>query len=384
MIEITVTYLSLILLPLIAIYVHRLLFFYHGLRKLTLGNNTEQPPVSIIVPARNEEQNIEHCLNSLLVQNYPTEKLSIVVVDDQSTDGTVEIVRRIASSSPIPMLLCSSLQHSDIRSPKIRTLAQGIQHSAGTIIITTDADCTAAANWVKTLVSYFDEGVGVVTGLTVIQKTKDISSLFWGVQFLDFISYTSIAAGAIGWNRMLIGNGSNMAFRREAFDAAGGYETIKHINTGDDSLLAQRIVMHGKWNPRFAFSPEAAIVTNPAVSFREVLHQRMRWVGQTAYYPASMMFFLISTFFMFVCLTITLPLTFSSWNSVPWAVLLLKFLTDFFMMRRFTKLTATEEAMKYFIPAAMVHIPMVLLATIGGYFFTFEWKNREMKRESTK
>lgn len=381
MIELTVKYLSLALLPLIAVYLHRILFFYRGLQKLTHGKNTDLPSVSIIVPARNEEQNIERCLKSLLNQNYPNEKLSIVVVDDQSTDSTVEIVRRVAAASSIPILLCSSLPHSDIQSPKIRTLAQGIQHASGTIILTTDADCIAPPNWVKTIISYFDEHVGIVTGLTVFQKTNDISSLFWGVQFLDFISYTSLAAGAIGWNRMLISNGSNMAFRREAFDAAGGYETLKHINTGDDSLLAQRIVNYGKWSPRFAFSSEAAIVTNPAATLREVFHQRMRWVGQTAYYPLYMMIFLICTFIMFIILTITLPLTFLSWNVIPWIVLVLKFATDYVVMHRFTRLTNTHSAMRYFLPAAVVHIPMILLATIGGYFFSFEWKNRTLKRE---
>jgi len=368
----------------IVIYLHRIHFFYRGLKKLVPGTNTHEYSVTIIVPARNEAHNIERCLRSLLAQQYPKDKLSIIVIDDQSTDGTIDIVRQMIPSAEIPLLVFSAAEHPDIQSPKIRALVHGIQHAAGEIIVTTDADCVAPPTWIKTLISYFNDRIGVVTGVTVFERPKTISSLFWGIQFLDFISYTSIAAGAIGWRKVLISNGSNMAFRRKAFDDAGGYEALKHINTGDDSLLAQRIVNIAGWFPQFALSPHATVTTTHATSVREMFHQRMRWVGQTAYYPAYMMFFLISTFLMFVSLAITIPLTFLSWNAIPWIVLIAKFTIDYITMVRFTHATGTEHLLRFFIPTAIIHIPFILLATIGGYFFPYEWKNRSMKRETSK
>ncbi|MBI2427649.1 MAG: glycosyltransferase [Ignavibacteriales bacterium] len=287
-----------------------------------------------------------------------------------------------AVRSSIPLLFVENSTYADIKSPKLCALAHGIQHASGSIILTTDADCVAPPDWVQSVVSYFEEGVGVVTGLTIFEKKETMSRLFWGIQFLDFLSYNSIAAGAIGWNRMLVSNGSNMAFRRDAFDAAGGFETLKHINTGDDSLLAQKITREGRWSSRFAFSPSSTISTQPAATIREMFHQRLRWVGQTAYYPPYMMFFMISTFIMFVILAVTLPLTLVRWNAVPWIVLLIKFTVDYATMLRFTRMTNTQNAMKYFIPTAIIHIPMILIATVGGYFFSFEWKNRSMKKES--
>ncbi len=85
---------------------------------------------------------------------------------------------------------------------------------------------------------------------------------------------------------------------------------------------------------------------------------------------------------MFVTLAISLPLTFVRWNAVPWIVLTIKFIFDYAVMNRFTRLTQTQDLMKYFIPTAIVHIPMILIATVGGYFFSFEWKDRTMKKES--
>ncbi|MFA6457026.1 MAG: glycosyltransferase [Bacteroidota bacterium] len=382
MIRLVLEYTSLLLLFLLIVYIRQILIFYRGLSRLHPGRNTVLHSVSVIIPARNEEQNIGQCLKALQEQNYPIDKYSIIVIDDQSTDRTADIVRSMAKHSRVPITLLHSDITSTIRSPKIRAMTLGIQHSLSEIIITTDADCIASPNWIRSINSYFEEQVGVVTGLTVYGKDERLSPLFSGVQFLDFISYTAIAAGAIGLNRMLVSNGSNMAFRIQAFDDTDGFEALTHINTGDDSLLAQKITTSGHWSARFAYEPEATIITRPVSTWREVFHQRMRWVGQTAYYPAYMMFFMICTFIMFVTLTVTLPMTTFIWNGLPWLVVIGKFSVDYLMMRKFTKLTGTSGAMKYFIPTAVIHIPFILLSTIGGYFFSFEWKERTMKKES--
>ena len=322
------------------------------------------------------------CPGNIQCETERIEKFSIIIVDDQSTDNTAGIVKRIAAESLIPIILFTVKDIPEVRSPKIRALTYGIQHSSSTIIATTDADCVAHPDWIQTVVSHFHDDVGVVTGLTVYEKRKEISSLFWGIQFLDFISYNAIAAGAIGLNTVLISNGSNMAFRREAFDGCGGFETIKHINTGDDSLLAQKIAESGKWKVRFVIEPEGAIVTQPVRTVKETFHQRARWAGQTAYYPAYMIVFMVCTFIMFVALTVALPLSFFYWNFIPWIVLLLKFAIDFATMNRFTHLINKPELLRYFVPTAIIHIPFILISTIGGYFFSFEWKERTLKKES--
>jgi cellulose synthase/poly-beta-1,6-N-acetylglucosamine synthase-like glycosyltransferase len=364
------------------VYIRQIFSFYNGLSKLTAGTNTTKYSITIIIPARNEEKNIGECLRSLFVQEYPKENFSIIVVDDRSTDNTAAVVREISRETNCNITLLTSDESSPIRSPKIRALTFGIQHSLSEIIVTTDADCIAPPNWISSINSYFETNVGIVTGLTVYRKSEHLSSLFRGIQFLDFISYTAIAAGAIGMNKVLVSNGSNMAFRVEAFDESGGFETLTHINTGDDSLLAQKIVESGKWKPKFAFEESATISTHAVSTWKEVLHQRMRWVGQTAYYPSYMMFFMICTFIMFVGLAVTIPLTFIEWNTIPWIILGGIFSIDFLIMNRFTRITRTHDAMQYFIPTAILHIPLVLIATIGGYFFSFTWKEQTLKKEA--
>ncbi len=382
MMHFCIEYISYLLCLLLLVYGRQIFSFYNGLTKLTKGTNKIEHTITIIIPARNEENNIGECLRSLFLQNYPREKFSIIVIDDRSTDTTAKVIKNISLQSGFNVTLLSTDDASVIRSPKIRALTSGIQHSSSEIIVTTDADCIAPPDWITTINSYFETNVGIVTGLTVYTKNKQLSSLFWGIQFLDFISYTAIAAGAIGMKRVLVSNGSNMAFRIEAFDEAGGFETLTHINTGDDSLLAQKIVATKKWKPRFAFEESATISTQAVSTWKEVLHQRMRWVGQTAYYPATMMFFMICTFIMFVGLAITIPLTLIEWNIIPWLVVVGKFSIDYLIMNRFTNITHTNSTMKYFLPTALIHIPVVLIATIGGYFFSFKWKEQTLTKET--
>lgn len=384
MTESFLTYSSLVMGGLLLVYIHRILYFYTGLSRLQRGASEQRPEVSVIIPARNEEANIVRCLQSLVRQSYPADKITVIVVDDHSTDRTAAVVRSFSETSRIPILVVPVTSHREITSPKLRALAHGLQHTPASIIITTDADCIAPAEWIASMAAAFDDRVGVVTGLTVYEKKKDVPALFWGIQFLDFLSFSAIAAGAVGRGKTLIANGSNMAFRRSAFDESGGLDRIMHINSGDDSLLAQTITAQGRWQARFAVEPDATMITQPASSIKEFFHQRLRWVGQTAYYPGWMMLFMICTFLLYVMLAVALPLTYFTWSGLPWIILSVKTATDYCMMRRFTRITRTDSAMKYFIPTAVLHIPYIVIATIGGYFFSFEWKDRTLKKESAR
>ncbi len=376
------TFLSYLLIVLFIVYARQILSYYRGLANLRAGTNNALNSFTILISARNEEANIEECVSSLLRQQYPKEKLSIIVIDDQSSDRTSQIVRQMIPTSPFSLTVLSSDISSPITSPKVRALTAGIDHSTSDIIVTTDADCIASPQWISSINSYFDDHIGLVAGLTIYDTPKDShSSLFWGIQYLDFLSYSAVGAGAIGLGTVVMCHGSNMAFRRTAYDECGGFHALAHINSGTDSLLAQRIVSSGKWKARFMFEHTTAITTHPVETWQNVLHQRLRWVGQTAYYPPHMLFFMICTFIMFVGLMIALPLTAMEWNILPWFVFGGVMIVDFMTMYRFSILTGTTNAMKYFLPTAIIHIPFILISTIGGYFFSFRWKERMLKRE---
>ncbi len=378
------TLLAVVLGATCAVYVREILSFYKGLSRHHTGTNTAQPYLTVLVPARNEEDAIGTCTASLLAQDYPANKFEIIVIDDQSTDATAAIVATLCAAHPSLRLL-RVLERPAGVSPKINALQYGINESKGEIIFTTDADCFVEPSWLSTCVRSFEENVGVVTGTTLFQNKQRVSPLLFGIQFLDFLSHTACAAGAIGNASVNNCNGSNMAYRRSAYDQAGGYTALAHLNTGDDSLLAQRIASETAYSVRFVLEASAQVTTYPVATWKGFMLQRMRWAAQTSDYRSDTLLFLISTFIYYVLLLGTgiASLFAGEYFTLFAAGYIPKLSVDFLILHKFTGLTQTRRLMKYFLPAAVIHIPVIFMAVAGGYFGKFEWKGRILERANS-
>ena len=380
--------LSLVSLSLIifcAIYVRQLSLFVKGLSRLSAGKNVRQYSIDVIVAARNEEHTIEDCVQALTQQDYPPDCYRIVIVDDQSTDRTSAIVETLARQHPKVSLEHVKMQTSGI-SPKINAIEQGLKVSTSELVFTTDADCTVGPRWISTMVKHFEENVGVVSGITLFENKNRVPPTLFGFQAIDFFSQTACGAGAIGLGNVNNCNGSNMGFRRSAFAEVNGYTSIAHVNSGSDSLLAQRIVSTTKWKMRFAFEPASHVKTVPLTSWNALLQQRMRWAGQTTYYNASTLMFLIASFGLYFLLLVSLPISLMSLTTfpAPVCILILKCLTDYWIIARFMRLSEVEGLTKYFLVSEVIHLPVIVAAVIGSFFGSFEWSGRRMQRQTSR
>jgi cellulose synthase/poly-beta-1,6-N-acetylglucosamine synthase-like glycosyltransferase len=364
------------------VYLRQIIFFIKGLSKIGDGNNGKQYRATVLVSARNEEAHIERCLRALLDQNYPQDKYSIVVIDDQSVDATPAILHRLSKEISRLRVLRVKDCPPEI-SPKINALTLGIAGTSSEIILTTDADCIVGEEWISSIMRYFEDGIGVVSGTTLFSRVQTVGRFLYGFQFIDFLSHTACGAGSIGMGYVNNCNGSNMAFRRSAFLEAGGYSEIAHVNSGSDSLLAQRIVTRTQWKMKFAADPKTQVVTIPVSSWRGLLFQRMRWAAQTTYYRPSTLLFLSASFVMYGLLFLFVPVSIIYWPVMPVPVImfLLKCGVDYWILKKFVRLTRTPSVMKYFVPAELAHIPIILGAVAGGFFGKFEWKGRMLERE---
>ncbi len=380
--------LSLVSLSLIVfgvIYVRQLSLFVKGLSRLSAGKNNRQYSVDVIVAARNEEKTIEDCVRALTQQDYPRERYRVIVVDDQSTDRTPAIVDTLTRQHPNLSLEHVKTQSSEV-SPKINALEQGLKTSTSELVFTTDADCIVGPQWISTIVKHFEDNVGVVSGITLFENKNHVSPTLFGFQAIDFFSQTACGAGAIGLGSVNNCNGSNMGFRRSAFAEVNGYASIAHVNSGSDSLLAQRIVSTTKWKMRFAFEPTSHVKTVPLTSWNALLQQRMRWAGQTTYYSASTLLFLIASFGLYFFLLVSLPISLVSLTSfpAPVCILILKCLTDYWIIARFMRLSEVDGLTKYFLVSEVIHLPVIVAAVIGSFFGNFEWSGRRMQRQTSR
>ncbi|HTX17973.1 MAG TPA: glycosyltransferase [Bacteroidota bacterium] len=366
------------------IYVSQLALFMLGLRRLGVGSNELKPSVVVLVAARNEERVIADCLRSLVEQDYPEQKYSIVVIDDHSTDLTPAIVENVARTTSRVRLFHAPDPSPGV-SPKVNALSYALSQTSEEIVCTTDADCVVGPGWISSLMKHFAENVGVVSGVTLFGETPGVNEMLSQFQSLDFFSQTACGAGAIGLGVVNNCNGSNMAFRRSAYEAAGGYAAIAHVNSGSDSLLAQRITAITSWRMTFSMDPDSHVRTRPLTSWRGVLGQRMRWAGQTPNYRPATLVFLGASFFLYLSLFISVPFSVVFWRSfdLPLVLLVVKMTVDAAIILYFMKLTHVRGVMKSFFLSELIHIPVVLLAVIGSAFGRFDWKGRSLRREMT-
>ena len=371
---------SSILLFSTIVYVVQIFRYVFGLNRLQAGENTEIYTVTVLIPARNEEKNIYNCVTSILNQNYPAEKFHIIVIDDQSSDSTSSIVQKLINENPNRITLLHVNEKPAGVSPKINALLLGITNSKSEIIMTTDADCTASCSWISSTVRYFEENVGATTGLTLFSNELHASPLIHGFQFIDFISFTACGAGSIGYGRTTTCNGSNMAFRRSAYDEVGGYGAIASLNSGDDSLLAQKIEKTKNWKVTFVNDPISFVTTISVQTWKEILLQRMRWAAQTTQYPTGTVIFMSITFIFYILLFISLPISIFLLEPSPWLAFAAKCGIDLMLLNKFTTMTRTRSLLRYFLPSAFIHIALVIAAVFGGYITKFEWKERKIGR----
>ena len=231
----------------------------------------EIPTATVIVAARDEEDNILDCLVSLNALEYPNDKLEIIIVDDDSEDSTESVIKKYISDKPKFKLIKPEKDFGDTIG-KARAIANAIEIAKGEIILTTDADCIVSSTWAKTLASYYKEDVSMVCGYT----NQKANSLFEAVQDMDFIFLLTVGGGAINMGKPLSAIGNNMSYRKSAYLEVGGYEKIPFTVTEDFQLL-MAINNLKKKKIIFPADPDALVTSEPCPNLKTLFLQKRRW-----------------------------------------------------------------------------------------------------------
>lgn len=351
------------------------LCFFFGLCRLkNQPRSADTPFISIVIAARDEADYIGRCLDSLERQTYPTDRFEVLVVDDDSTDDTAQIV---AAAGMDNLRLLSVDDRFPEMAAKKRPLSVGIQHARGEWILTTDADCTAVPTWVACMASYMKADAGAVIGFSQLGETR---SFFHRLQALDFFALMAAAAGAAGAGRPLAASGQNFAYRKSLFERVGGFREIAHRPSGDDVLLLQ--LLHEAWDGRVAFAddPCAFVTTHRPETPASLWQQRKRWASNAAYqlrlnpgffaYIAAVFavnaLIPIGLFFAVLDGDYTLPLL--CWGS--------KILTDALVVGKGV-LTFKRRDLFFAFPIwEIAQIPYIALVGMAGTARGFTWKGR--------
>lgn len=235
-------------------------------------NRSLRPSVSVIIAARNEEENIGRCLESMARLTYPPELLEIVVVDDRSVDSTHSIVNKYARICPRISVVTATPEEGNLRG-KTNAVTRGIEASTGEIILFTDADCTVPKNWVEETVKYYvDDRVGIVAGFTSLEARH----WFGAMQAIDWFMLFSVAAAMIRLRFPVTAVGNNLSVRRSAYNAVGGYRAIPFSVT-EDYALFHAITSGTDYTARFPMDPATMVHSQPCWTWKDLYLQKKRW-----------------------------------------------------------------------------------------------------------
>ena len=228
----------------------------------------DAPRVSIVIPARNERRNVERCLRSVLASRYPA--LEAFLVDDHSEDGTGAIARAIeAGDSRLRVLESPPLAPGWFG--KQWACATGARAASGEILLFADADTEQSPDLIPRAVNAMR---GLDADLMSVAGWQELGS-FWErlLQPQVFAMLMIRYGGTAGVNRArrpedVIANGQCFLVRRDAYEAIGGHERVRH-HVAEDLMLAQAMARAGR-RVRLVLGPEQ-LSTRMYTSLRELI-----------------------------------------------------------------------------------------------------------------
>ncbi|MFD2725493.1 glycosyltransferase [Hyunsoonleella rubra] len=246
--------------------------------KVENNKSSQKTPVSVIICAKNEGDNLKTFLPSILKQNYPD--FQVVLINDGSKDDTLEVMKTFASSNP-------KIKVVDVKpvetfwGNKKYPLTLGIKASKHGLLLFTDADCQPVSEyWISEMVSKFSSEKSIVLGYGAYSKIKNsfLNKLIRFETLVTAISYFSFAKMGFAY----MGVGRNMAYTKTQFFESKGFMGHMNIRSGDDDLFVNQ--SSTKTNTAICISKNSFTASPPKTSFKAWALQKRRHISTASYY----------------------------------------------------------------------------------------------------
>ena len=366
----------ILLEAILILYVFLIVLLVVGFIKLP-SHNIPQDKIpttgfSILIPFRNEAENLERLLLSLAALKYPEARFETLLINDASTDASVEIIETFLLTHKLPLKILDNERFSG--SPKKDALTKGIAHAAFDWIVTTDADCQVPVLWLDQFNALaVKNSIQFIAGPVSFFSEKGILNAF---QHLDFLSLQGATIGSFGLNQAFMCNGANLAFSKIEFLRLNGYEKTNHIASGDDLFLMQKF---SKANPKgvvYLKTKEALVLTTTQKTFNDLLQQRKRWAAKASAYTSG---FAIATSFLVFFGNLSVLAGFFFLEQLGFLILL-KFTLDYTLIYLSATLFDQKKVLKHFIWVVLVYPFFTIYVAVASQFGKFEWKGRAFKK----
>jgi poly-beta-1,6-N-acetyl-D-glucosamine synthase len=330
--------------------------------------------VAVVVPARNESENLLALLESLSSQSYPSENIDVIISDDHSDDDTFEVAEKFFAKRNFKNGMC-------VRSPltsKKNAIAFAIEKTRAELIITTDADVVVGKDWISSIVrEYSDSGALLICGPVKLEGKKNY---FERLQSIEFAGLIGIGAAGLTSGNPMFCNGANLAFPMKIFKEINGYENSKSAS-GDDTQLLLKI--HKLYPGKISFLKDSRAIVRTKVSAEksELLEQRSRWASKI---PFTLSAFTISIA-VIAWFVHALMLIQFSWSLVHATFLILfmslsvKIISELVFLKSVNKFFTVKTPSWIVISAQPLYCLYIVGMGLLAPFRTFQWKGRKVR-----
>lgn len=366
------------ILFILTVYCILIISFIVGFNRIKIFESNKINPIntfSIIIPFRNEAENLPELLKSLSNINYPKNLFEILFVDDDSTDNSVEIIQQVRN---LKTTIIKNKRKSN--SPKKDAIETAINQATYKWIVTTDADCTVPKKWLQTFNNFIETTTTKMICAPVTFTSNN--SLLQQFQLIDFMSLIGATIGGFGIKKPFLNNGANLCYLKESFFLVEGFKGNNTISSGDDIFLLEKMMKNFYNEVHFLKSFDALVTTKPEKTLKKLISQRVRWASKTSSYNnlfgKIVGVFVLLINFVFVALFLLIILKLIVWQTV-FFVFLTKFLIDFWLIAKSTEFTKQSKNLRFYSIIALIHpFFTVFVGLLSILKIKFYWKNREV------
>jgi glycosyltransferase involved in cell wall biosynthesis len=246
----------------------------------------QQHPVSVVVCARDEDENLARNLPGVLVQNYSSTH-EVVVVNDNSQDDSKYILQELKKTFK-SLNVVELTQEAKLISGKKYPLSIGIREAKHEILLLTDADCVPSSeHWMQKMQDGYEANIEIVLGYGAYHKRKGLlNKLIRFEAFHTALQYLSYSLAGIPY----MGVGRNLSYKKDLFLRNKGFSSINHIPSGDDDLFINKVAT--KTNTAVIIDTEALTLSIPKKTWAGWMKQKSRHYTTAKYYKPRHKFLL--------------------------------------------------------------------------------------------
>ncbi|MDP2088070.1 MAG: glycosyltransferase [Flavobacteriaceae bacterium] len=243
-------------------------------------------PVSVIICAKNESENLKEKLELFANQQYA--KFELVLINDRSTDDTLDIMEAFKETYEerlkfrnITVKIVNIQENEQFWGSKKYALTLGIKAATNELLLFTDADCEPVSPlWIQEMVAGFSDDKSIILGYGGYRFIKNslLNKIIRFETLMTAIQYFSYAKMGMPY----MGVGRNLAYTKTQFFASKGFANHMHLRSGDDDLFINQIA-HKK-NTTVCYTPNSFTISEPKTSFNDWFLQKRRHISTAGYY----------------------------------------------------------------------------------------------------